>query len=199
MLPVGQMKSEMDVILNNMLHWNWVKSIVFKYKNTTNWNWAGPWINLRDSSLKNENVLNIYSPSGHLRCRLVWVFLKTQIWRNLALHQLLTNGSSAVNGCRQNENVLWSEKLHVCKKQKTNPSLRRFELQTVASNFQSSAFLQERNMHRIFKPLHAKQSKTVICHYITTVINKYFSGFWCERMDGLFQWRKFYYGLWTGI
>ncbi len=26
-----------------------------------------------------------------------------QIWRNLALHHLLTNGSSAVNGCRQNK------------------------------------------------------------------------------------------------
>ncbi len=26
-----------------------------------------------------------------------------QIWRNLALYHLLTNGSSAVNGCRQNE------------------------------------------------------------------------------------------------
>ncbi len=26
-----------------------------------------------------------------------------QIWRNVALQQLLTNGSSAVNGCRQNE------------------------------------------------------------------------------------------------
>ncbi len=26
-----------------------------------------------------------------------------QIWRNLALRHLLTNGSSAVNGCRQNE------------------------------------------------------------------------------------------------
>ncbi len=26
-----------------------------------------------------------------------------QIWRNLVLHHLLTNGSSAVNGCRQNE------------------------------------------------------------------------------------------------
>ncbi len=26
-----------------------------------------------------------------------------QIWRNVALHHLLTNGSSAVNGCRQNE------------------------------------------------------------------------------------------------
>ncbi len=26
-----------------------------------------------------------------------------QIWRNLTLHHLLTSGSSAVNGCRQNE------------------------------------------------------------------------------------------------
>ncbi len=26
-----------------------------------------------------------------------------QIWRNVALHHLLTIGSSAVNGCRQNE------------------------------------------------------------------------------------------------
>ncbi len=26
-----------------------------------------------------------------------------KIWRNVALHHLLSNGSSAVNGCRQNE------------------------------------------------------------------------------------------------
>ncbi len=26
-----------------------------------------------------------------------------RIWRNLTLHHLLTSGSSAVNGCRQNE------------------------------------------------------------------------------------------------
>ncbi len=29
--------------------------------------------------------------------------LAEQIWRNSALHHLLTNGSSAVDGCRQNE------------------------------------------------------------------------------------------------
>ncbi len=60
-----------------------------------------------------------------------------QIWRNVSLNLLLINGCSAVNGCHQNEspnswlkhhnnpqvisspsdNVLWSEKLHVCKKQ----------------------------------------------------------------------------------
>jgi len=28
-----------------------------------------------------------------------------QILRNLALHHLLTNGSTAVNGCRQNEST----------------------------------------------------------------------------------------------
>ncbi len=32
-----------------------------------------------------------------------FVFLSEQIWRNVALRHLLTNGSSAVNGCRQNE------------------------------------------------------------------------------------------------
>ncbi len=29
--------------------------------------------------------------------------LSEEIWRNVAIHHLLTNGSSAVNGCRQNE------------------------------------------------------------------------------------------------
>ncbi len=37
-----------------------------------------------------------------------------QILRNLALHHLLINGSSAVNGCRQNDE---SKKLHVCRKE----------------------------------------------------------------------------------
>ncbi len=41
----------------------------------------------------------MYSPSGHPRRR--WVVSSTeQIWRNY----LLTNGSSTVNGCHQNEN-----------------------------------------------------------------------------------------------
>ncbi len=41
--------------------------------------------------------------------------------------------------------------------------------------------------------LQVKQSKTAL--------NKYVSGFWCERTtrDGLFHWRKCYYGLWTYI
>ncbi len=31
-----------------------------------------------------------------------FVSSREQIWRNVALHYLLTKGSSAVNGCRQN-------------------------------------------------------------------------------------------------
>ncbi len=34
----------------------------------------------------------------------VFVSSSEQIWRNSALYHLLTNGSSAVNGCRQNPN-----------------------------------------------------------------------------------------------
>ncbi len=32
-----------------------------------------------------------------------FVYSSEQIWRNVAIHHLLSNGSSAVNGCRQNK------------------------------------------------------------------------------------------------
>ncbi len=32
-----------------------------------------------------------------------FVFTSEQIWRNVALYHLFTNGSFAVSGCRQNE------------------------------------------------------------------------------------------------
>ncbi len=54
------------------------------------------------SSPKNEYLLN----STHFQAIQdvdEFVSSSEQIWRNLALHHLLTNGSSAVNGCRQNE------------------------------------------------------------------------------------------------
>ncbi len=41
--------------------------------------------------------MKIYSPSGYPRCKWV-VCLSEQVWRNVALHHLLTSGSSAVNG-----------------------------------------------------------------------------------------------------
>ncbi len=40
-----------------------------------------------------------------------------QVWRNAALHHLLTSGCSAVNGCRQNESPNSWYKHH------TNPNL----------------------------------------------------------------------------
>ncbi len=43
-------------------------------------------------------LLNIYSSLGHPRFRRVCFFI-----RHLAIHQLLINGSSAVNGCHQKE------------------------------------------------------------------------------------------------
>uniref|UniRef100_A0A8C2G1W1 SH3-domain GRB2-like 1a n=1 Tax=Cyprinus carpio TaxID=7962 RepID=A0A8C2G1W1_CYPCA len=55
----------------------------------------------RSSSPKNTNFLKVYSLSGHPKCR--FVSSSEQIWKNFALHNLLPNGSSAVNGCRQNE------------------------------------------------------------------------------------------------
>ncbi len=42
-------------------------------------------------------------PSGHQD---VNVCSCKQIWRNLAFHHLLNNGTSAVNGCRQNESPM---------------------------------------------------------------------------------------------
>ncbi len=51
---------------------------------------------------KSKNVLIIYPPSSYPRCR--WAcFFTEHIWRNVALHNLPSNGFSAVNGCRQNE------------------------------------------------------------------------------------------------
>ncbi len=48
--------------------------------------------------------MKIYSPSGHPRFTIdEFVASSEQIWRNVSLHHLLTNGSSVVNGCRQNE------------------------------------------------------------------------------------------------
>ncbi len=53
--------------------------------------------------------MKIYSPSGHPKCRWVFLYYSSKlIWRNLALHHLLTSGSSEVNGCRQNsQDVNW--------------------------------------------------------------------------------------------
>ncbi len=51
---------------------------------------------------KNLNLLKMYSTLA-LQDVCMFVCSLEEIWRNVALHHLLTNGSSAVNGCRQNE------------------------------------------------------------------------------------------------
>ncbi len=56
---------------------------------------------LKSSPRIAENLLKFYSPSGHPKDE--FESSEEQIWRYVALHHLLTNGSSAVNGCRQNE------------------------------------------------------------------------------------------------
>ncbi len=69
-----------------------------------------------------------------MHCKLLWIKAsdKCQNYWFLLLHHFLINGSSAVNGCRHNESpnswykhhnnpqvihTMWSEKLHVFKKQ----------------------------------------------------------------------------------
>ncbi len=43
-------------------------------------------------------------PSGHPKCTVdEFVSSAEQVYSNLALHHLVTNGSSVMNGCHQNE------------------------------------------------------------------------------------------------
>ncbi len=56
----------------------------------------------KNSSPKNGNMLKMYSPSA-IQDVDEFVSSLEQILRKLGFHHLLTNGSSAVNGCRQNE------------------------------------------------------------------------------------------------
>ncbi len=89
---------------------------------------------------KNENLLKMSSPSGYSS-----LFLH-QIWRNVALHHLLSNGCSAVNGCHQNESLIKTSQynphhssppVNIWRRQKlclweTNPSLRCFNFKVPA-------------------------------------------------------------------
>ncbi len=67
------------------------------YSSLNKINQTNPTLCERNNSPKNVNLLRIYS--GRPRCGVDVCFPI----RTLALHHLLCNGSSAVNGCRQNE------------------------------------------------------------------------------------------------
>ncbi len=54
-------------------------------------------------------MLKLYSPQG-IQDVDEFVSSSEEIWRNVAVHHLLSNGSCAVNGCRQNESPnSWQE------------------------------------------------------------------------------------------
>ncbi len=68
------------------------------------------------SLLWSKKWAEMYSPSAYASCRCIYSSSK-QIWRNVLLHHLLTSGSFAANGCRQNESP------NNCKKHYNNPQL----------------------------------------------------------------------------
>ncbi len=80
----------------------------------------------RNDSLKHENLLQC----THTQY-IIQMFLH-QIWRNVALHQCLINGCSAVNGCRQNESLIKTS--HTPVHQLTSGEVKR-NFQIVASGW----------------------------------------------------------------
>ncbi len=122
-----------------------------------------------------------------------------QIWRNIALHYLLTNGSSAVNGCRQNEskqliknititfasnprdcsasvNVLWSERLYVWKKQINHLTPNWcFRLKYKFSIYKIAYYSEKKSESG------EKHAEIKHCWQAKTVLNKYINGFRWER------------------
>ncbi len=142
----------------------------------------------------------MYSASGHPRCRWVCSFMETDLQKCIPMifHHLLTNGSSAVNGCRQNESkqlIKTSQVIHTAPlhqltscKVKSNEFVRNNSIETFLTSdhrfqlkYESiimfppvkkwSGLNQERYLHRsstVYKP---KQSKTAL--------NKYVGGLWC--------------------
>ncbi len=77
--------------------------------------WLLPYLQQQDNNLvrfdinnsaiyQNEHQLKMCLPSGSSEIRMS-LFLH-QVCRNVSLHQCLSNGCSAVNGCRQNESLI---------------------------------------------------------------------------------------------
>ncbi len=151
-----------------------------------------------------------------------------QIRRSVAFHHLLSNGSSAVNGCRQNEspnswwkhhnnpqvlphhsspsvNILWSEKLCACKK--TNQSLRYFNIKPVLLASPLSIILFFFSMKKLS---HLSQERNIYRSSTAckskkpkTALNICWWISMCEESEDqkemdLFHWRN-HYVIWTYI
>ncbi len=80
------------VVLSSLIPFGWFFCNLVKKKNSTSTSFEIV-----------QNLLEIYSSHPFTQDVDEFVFSSKIIWENVALHHLLTNGSSTVNGCRQNE------------------------------------------------------------------------------------------------
>ncbi len=150
------------------------------------------------------------SPSGHPRCKWVCFFIVQQIWRNLSMHyiscspvdplQCMGAFRMRVQTADKNITVVHKTPVHhlTSCKVKSCMFVRKKSIKMLLMSNKSfilfsplkklSHLNRERNMHRSNTIYKWKQSKTAL--------NKYFGGFRCERTaeNGLFSWRKRYYG-----
>ncbi len=127
-----------------------------------------------------------------------------QIWRNVSLHQCLSNGCSAVNGCRQNESLIKtsqhsSPSVNIWRRQKKR--IQRLTLnhcfwlnyEFIIHNSSSSeeVFWSESGEKSADQEAFTRQNSSK--HICGCILMREMTG------DALFHWRKCYYGLWTSI
>ncbi len=87
-LEYANMNDFSPLSVTSLSHHRW-------YFNPFSW-WVQIW---HDALFVERDLLTIYLPAVDVEEFVEW------IWSDLALYLLLTNGSSAVNGCRQNESL----------------------------------------------------------------------------------------------
>ncbi len=164
---LSMLKSQMSVnssqvIIQQTTKYKWGKTEVFLDSQSK-----------RNNSPKNKKLLIIYSP---------WSL--EQIWRNSALHFLLTSGFS-VNGCRQNESPNSWYKHH------NNPQVIHM---TPVHQLKSESSIHNILLHPVKKLPCLNQERNM---HRTSENSPKQTGFWCDRTteDGHFHWKKRYYGL----
>ncbi len=118
-----------------------------------------------------------------------------QIWRNLALNHLLTNGSSYsewVPSEWESKQLIKTSVIHPTPVHRSTSCAKSCVFVRKKSFIHKTTFSSE----KVISSESGEKSAP-----FKTVLNKYVCGFQGERTtgDGLFHWRKHYYGLWTGI
>ncbi len=97
----GALKQDHKLIVDVVLFYYLLNILTFLNQDT--FTGEAKWLKIVrcvDNSAKNVNILIL--SSSEIRMSL---FLH-QVCRNVSLHQCLSNGCSAVNGCRQNESLI---------------------------------------------------------------------------------------------